>query len=390
MKKRLLMILAVAVLLVGCGNQQETNNPSTDQPTTTESTSTTEPTSTEAPTTTEEPTEPPHEHTYTESITKEATCTEAGEKTFTCECGDTYTEQIEAIGHSYEVVADSAINATCETDGKEADTKCSVCADVVSGAVIPATGHSYVDYVYNNDATYEADGTETATCVCGFTDTRTASGTKLELLAEPNLYGMTFDSGVKWSNVYCMENTDVYFEPSFSAPSIGKLSINDEVGSFKRSSNVDTLYNYPPYDKTESPTELMWAQISYNGQTGYVPYKYLWPHKRDTSIALHPLAANYPTLNGGSGIFAPADDGKLYYVYGASQPCTVKLNPACESLRVYDANLNLIAEITDPNVSFAMTGNAYCSWGAKHYDWRYEINYNGTIAYVNSLDGIYQ
>lgn len=181
MKKRLLMILAVAVLLVGCGNQQETNNPSTDQPTTTESTSTTEPTSTEAPTTTEEPTEPPHEHTYTESITKEATCTEAGEKTFTCDCGNTYTEQIEATGHNYEAVADSEVSATCTKDGKEADTKCSLCDDVISGAVIPALSHSYGDYVYNNDATTEKDGTETATCsTCGDKTTRTKAGTKIK------------------------------------------------------------------------------------------------------------------------------------------------------------------------------------------------------------------
>jgi len=135
MQKKILFILATIVtlslsMLVGCGNQQETNNPSTDQPTTTESTTTTEPTSTptEAPTTSEEPTEPPHEHAYTEAITTEATCEADGVKTFTCDCGDSYTE------------------------------------------VITATGHNYGEYISNNDATYTADGTETATCVCGLTD----------------------------------------------------------------------------------------------------------------------------------------------------------------------------------------------------------------------------
>lgn len=42
-----------------------------------------------------------HEHVYQEEVTKEATCTEVGEKTFTCECGDSYTEEIEAPGHAY-------------------------------------------------------------------------------------------------------------------------------------------------------------------------------------------------------------------------------------------------------------------------------------------------
>ena len=42
-------------------------------------------------------------------------------------------------------------------------------------------GHEFVNYVYNNDATTETDGTETAVCErgCGEKDTRVAEGTKL-------------------------------------------------------------------------------------------------------------------------------------------------------------------------------------------------------------------
>ncbi|MDE6568686.1 MAG: leucine-rich repeat protein [Lachnospiraceae bacterium] len=43
-----------------------------------------------------------HEHNYTETITKEATCTEDGEKTLVCSCGDSKTETIKATGHKYE------------------------------------------------------------------------------------------------------------------------------------------------------------------------------------------------------------------------------------------------------------------------------------------------
>lgn len=173
MQKKIVKMLIVGLLscmLVGCGNQQKTNN--TEEPITTESTITP----------TEEPTELPHEHAYTESITTEVTCETDGVRTFTCECGDSYTEAITATGHNYEEVADSATPATCDTDGKEADTKCSLCDSVVEGEVIPASGHSYGEYVYNNDATTSADGTETATCsVCGGTDTRIKAGTKIEI-----------------------------------------------------------------------------------------------------------------------------------------------------------------------------------------------------------------
>lgn len=42
------------------------------------------------------------EHTYSSKITKQPTCTEAGEKTFTCtDCGRVKTERIDAKGHSY-------------------------------------------------------------------------------------------------------------------------------------------------------------------------------------------------------------------------------------------------------------------------------------------------
>lgn len=47
---------------------------------------------------------PPAQHTHTWDagvVTKEATCTEAGVKTYTCSCGATYTEDIPAKGHNY-------------------------------------------------------------------------------------------------------------------------------------------------------------------------------------------------------------------------------------------------------------------------------------------------
>lgn len=196
MKKRIvkwLMIGLLSCMLVGCGNQQETNN-------------------TEEPITTETTTVPPHEHVYTESIITEATCEADGVKTFTCECSDSYTEVITATGHNYEEVVDSATPATCDTDGKEADTKCSLCDSMVEGAVIPASGHSYGEYIYNNDATTSADGTETATCsVCGGTDTRIKAGTKIEI---------TYDGYDEFGNgfVWCYDGAFAGKRPADADP----------------------------------------------------------------------------------------------------------------------------------------------------------------------------
>ena len=57
--------------------------------------------------TTEKPVEP-HKHSYTAKITKNATCTTDGVKTYTCSCGDSYTEIIKATGHNW--------GKTCQED----------------------------------------------------------------------------------------------------------------------------------------------------------------------------------------------------------------------------------------------------------------------------------
>ncbi len=74
-------------------------------------------------------------------VTKKATCTEAGEKTYTCTvCCATKSETIPATGHDYQVVGRK--DATCDEDGYTGDEVCKNCGDVKStGSVIPAKGH---------------------------------------------------------------------------------------------------------------------------------------------------------------------------------------------------------------------------------------------------------
>ncbi len=107
------------------------------------------------------------------------TCTEVGSKTRVCEeCGDAQTEEIAALGHDMQPVG--IIAPTCEKKGWEyPDGRCSRCGHLGPAKPIPALGHSFGAYVYNEDATCTKDGTETAICtVCGAADTRTKAGTK--------------------------------------------------------------------------------------------------------------------------------------------------------------------------------------------------------------------
>ena len=110
-----------------------------------------------------------------------------------------------AIFEVHTAVTDAAVAATCSETGLTEGKHCSVCNEViVAQTEIPALGHKFVNYVYNNDATTTADGTETAACErgCGTTDTRVAEGTKLATTA-------VAESAANAINIYAHGNTIV-------------------------------------------------------------------------------------------------------------------------------------------------------------------------------------
>ena len=111
-------------------------------------------------------------------ITKAATCTTAGTKTYTCtRCKKTRTETIAATGHK--AVKDAAVAATCETTGKTEGSHCSVCNTVIKAQTTTAAlGHSWDSGKVTKAATCTAAGTKTYTCSrCKKTRTETIAAT---------------------------------------------------------------------------------------------------------------------------------------------------------------------------------------------------------------------
>ena len=111
-------------------------------------------------------------------VTKAATCTTAGTKTYTCTCcKKTRTETIAATGHK--VVKDAAVAATCETAGKTEGSHCSVCNTVIKAQTTTAAlGHSWDSGKVTKAATCTAAGTKTYTCTrCKKTRTETIVAT---------------------------------------------------------------------------------------------------------------------------------------------------------------------------------------------------------------------
>ena len=125
-------------------------------------------------------------HTWNAGVvTKEATCTEPGEKTFTCDvCHATKTEPINATGHKYEWKHDETNHwQECSVCGNTIDKaehtyaahKCedpATCTKAECGYVKPAGQHSWDEGKVTVPATCTTDGVKTFTCkVCSETKT---------------------------------------------------------------------------------------------------------------------------------------------------------------------------------------------------------------------------
>ncbi|MCD8294756.1 MAG: hypothetical protein LUE27_05910, partial [Clostridia bacterium] len=96
------------------------------------------------------------------TVTTEATCTTAGQKTYTCTregCEATKTETIAALGHDYEI---TSTTATCTTAGSVTYT-CSRCNDTHTEQIADALGHDYQAEVTKEASCTEA-GETTYTC----------------------------------------------------------------------------------------------------------------------------------------------------------------------------------------------------------------------------------
>lgn len=181
-----------------------------------------------------------HEHEYKSKVTKKATCTKKGIRTYTCECGDTYTKAIAKASHSY---TSKVTEATTSKNGKVVKT-CRNCGYNKSSTVYS------IKSIVLSKTTYTYDGKAKAPSVV----VKDSKGNKL---VKGTDYTVKYASGRKAVGTYKVKVT---FKGKYSGSKT--LSFKVVLGQVK---NIRTQRNGKGID-------VIWDKVK--GATGYIIYEY--------------------------------------------------------------------------------------------------------------------
>ena len=203
-----------------------------------------------------------HKHKYTSKVTKEPTCKETGIRTYTCECGDIYTESIATIDHKYQYKL--VKQSTCKEEGLGKYT-CTVCGDNYT-ETLPKIGHDYEQKVVKPTCT-EQGYTLNVCKNCGdtyknnFVD-KIDHNYKYEVVKEPTC---TEEGLGKYTCTECGDNytkaiskTDHNYEQKVVKPTCTEqgytLNVCKNCGDTYKSDFVDKIDHNYKYEVVKEPT----------------------------------------------------------------------------------------------------------------------------------------
>ena len=312
-----------------------------------------------------------HEHELSEVAAVKATCAKGGtESYYTCSGCDKLFEDAEGsveietpkatekLAHT-EVVVDGKV-ATCTEKGLTQGKKCSVCDEVlVAQEEISVMGHSFVNYVSDNNATCTEDGTKTAKCDnCDETDTiadeDTAKGHDYKSVVTPP----TCDAR-GYTTYICQNNSEHTYVDDYvdaSGHSYGSWSVTtdptvDAVGTISRTcpvcDDVDTAdlpkLNVTDYTVNTSLTDSVLTTVFvYNG--GEVEY----------SVSL--TSSGYVSVNG--QLYSRYDVAKLN-----NEGVTVSFDEA-SGFTYHAATAQTLTQISTNGCGLTLTGTLVINSGA--------------------------
>ena len=188
-----------------------------------------------------------HAHAYTATVTTAATCTTPGVCTYACACGESYTEEIPATGHSY---------VRTEENGNYVYT-CSVCGDSYSEPVKTATydsvsrltsGGRYVLTVYASGGYYAMthDGTTIGAQAVTIENGRITSDVTESMLWDYSNGCFSFQSGTTTYYLYKSGNSSLRISTSGTSVSYwyNRLGFGNAYLRYSNGSFYLTRWNY--------------------------------------------------------------------------------------------------------------------------------------------------
>ena len=237
-------------------------------------------------------------HSYTSLVTTEATCFKEGVITYTCTCGDSYTETLPKKEHEYgkwEVKT----KATCTKAGLEW-SYCLNC-DNDFEREIPATGHNVIEYVMRAStdemAAYGGDGAYITSCdVCN-------EIFKQEFFARPDEYKLstssyTYNGNVRKPTVTVKDadgktlvagkDYDVIYPDGMKLPGKYEITVlfkGNYLGEKKLSFTIKPKATTGLKAKTQDTKTITLSWSKTTGATGYEVYKYNSSSKKYEKIA---------------------------------------------------------------------------------------------------------
>ena len=206
-----------------------------------------------------------HTHNYVSSLVVKPTCTEGGYTELVCECGKTTTESTSALGHSFtNYIADN--NATCEADGTKT-AKCDRCKETNS---LPELG-SKLDHSFtlNNNHTCGICKYSKSPSIPIVTSKTNSSVTLLPTDGfEYSKDGIIWQSSNVFSNL--SENTTYIFYQRVKASATALVSEPSEgitvlLGSAQTAPPAPTISNFT--DTTVTLVAITNGEYSINGTT---------------------------------------------------------------------------------------------------------------------------
>lgn len=234
-----------------------------------------------------------HVHSYDTVKTIAPTCSTVGKTIFTCACGDSYFENVPALGHD---CTGTAIAPTCTAKGYTA-YQCTRCSYAYQGSYIDAKGHSLGTWTTTKAPTCTVSGQETSTCsVCGASEARPIA-----------------PLGHRWDSQYSIDLPATATQP-------GEMSIHCAVcGERTNITVIPATGVNNPFEDVADPNSYYYAPVlwavggSVTTGTDATHFSPDAPCSRAQVVTFLWRAAGSPQPTAAAPIFADTADSSSYY-----------------------------------------------------------------------------